>query len=96
MKHILFDFKKCSSDILDNELYIKFSLEGAAEVAGCKILKVETHKFEPQGVTAYALLAESHMSIHTWPEKGIVGVNSVVLLVYHVLLVPSYRNDLDT
>ena len=71
MKHILFDFKKCSSDILDNELYIKFSLEGAAEVAGCKILKIETHKFEPQGVTAYALLAESHMSIHTWPEKGI-------------------------
>ena len=71
MKHILFDFKKCSSDILDNELYIKFSLEGAAEVAGCKILKVETHKFEPQGVTGYALLAESHMSIHTWPEKGI-------------------------
>ena len=54
MKHILFDFKKCSSDILDNELYIKFSLEGAAEVAGCKILKVETHKFEPQGVTGYA------------------------------------------
>ena len=71
MKHILFDFKKCSSDILDNELYIKFSLEGAAEVAGCKILKVETRKFEPQGVTGYALLAESHMSIHTWPEKGI-------------------------
>ena len=71
MKHILFDFKKCSSDILDNELYIKFSLEGAAEVAGCKILKIETHKFEPQGVTGYALLAESHMSIHTWPEKNV-------------------------
>ena len=71
MKHVLFDFEKCSSDILDNELYIKFSLEGAAEIAGCKILKVETHKFEPQGVTGYALLAESHMSIHTWPEKGI-------------------------
>ena len=29
------------------------------------------HKFEPQGVTGYALLADSHISIHTWPEKGV-------------------------
>jgi len=57
MKHILFDFEKCSFDILDNELYIKFSLEGAAELAGCKILKVETHKFEPQGVTAICFIS---------------------------------------
>ena len=71
MKHILFDLKKCPFDTLDNELYVKFSLQGAAEVAGCKLLKVETHKFEPQGVTGYALLAESHISMHTWPEKGI-------------------------
>ena len=71
MKHILFDLKKCPFDFLDNELYVKFSLQGAAEVAGCELLKVETHKFEPQGVTGYALLAESHISIHTWPERGL-------------------------
>ena len=56
---------------MDDENFIKESLEEASKEAKCEILKVETHKFEPQGVTGYALLAESHISMHTWPEKGI-------------------------
>tara|TARA_B100001113_G_scaffold117504_1_gene95964 strand:+ start:184 stop:516 length:333 start_codon:yes stop_codon:yes gene_type:complete len=71
VKHILFDLKKCSPELLDDENFIKESLEEASKEANCEILKVETHKFEPQGVTGYALLAESHISIHTWPEKGL-------------------------
>ena len=71
MKHILFDLKKCPFDLLDDESFIQDTLTEASKIAKCQILKVETHKFEPQGVTGYALLAESHISIHTWPEKGI-------------------------
>ena len=71
MKHILFDLSKCSPKLLDDETFIKDSLTEASKAAKCEILKVETHKFQPQGVTGYALLAESHISIHTWPEKGI-------------------------
>ena len=72
MKHILFDLKECSpTNLLDDEEYIKETLIEASKIAKIEVLKVETHKFEPQGVTGYALLAESHMSIHTWPEKGI-------------------------
>tara|TARA_Y100001978_G_C23482349_1_gene332237 strand:- start:253 stop:594 length:342 start_codon:yes stop_codon:yes gene_type:complete len=71
MKHILFDLKKCSSKLLDDENFIKESLEEASKEAKCEVLKIETHKFEPQGVTGYALLAESHISIHTWPERGV-------------------------
>ena len=33
-------------------------------------LDISSHKFDPHGVTAIALLAESHISIHTWPENG--------------------------
>ena len=33
------------------------------------------HRFEPQGVTGLALLAESHISIHTWPESGYAAVD---------------------
>ena len=71
MKHILFDLKKCSFELLNDENFIKESLKEAANKAKCEVLKIETHKFEPQGITAYALLAESHISIHTWPEKGV-------------------------
>ena len=72
MKHILFDLKDClSNHLLDDEEYVKESLKLASEAAGCEILKIDSHKFDPQGVTAYALLAESHISIHTWPEKNV-------------------------
>ena len=69
MKHTLFDLKECLfKTLLDDEEYIKESLKVAAEKADCKILNVYTHKFEPQGVTGFAMLAESHLSIHTWPQ----------------------------
>ena len=71
MKHILFDLIDCPYDLLNEEEFIKDSLINASIVAKSKYLKVETHKFEPQGITGYALLTDSHMSIHTWPEKNI-------------------------
>ena len=71
MKHILFELEGCPFSTLDDEEHIKFCLLHASEVSHSKVLKIETHKFEPQGVTGFALLAESHLSIHTWPEKGV-------------------------
>ena len=71
MKHILFDLLDCPFDLLNEEEFIKDSLINASIVAKSPYLKVETHKFEPQGVTGYALLAESHISIHTWPEDNL-------------------------
>ena len=56
---------------LDDEEYVKETLIEATKIAKLELLKVDTHKFQPHGVTGYALLAESHMSIHTWPEDGI-------------------------
>jgi len=44
-----------------------------AEAAKVTVLKISKHKFEPQGFTILALLAESHISFHTFPEKGIIS-----------------------
>ena len=44
-----------------------------SKVAKVTVLEVFKHKFEPQGFTILALLAESHMSFHTFPEKGIIS-----------------------
>ena len=42
---------------------------------GATVLNLISNKFEPQGVTAIALLAESHLSIHTWPEAHYSAVD---------------------
>ena len=43
-----------------------------AKKAKVTVLEISKHKFEPQGFTIVVLLAESHMSFHTFPEKGII------------------------
>ena len=70
MKHILFTLKGCPFHVLNDEAYIRGVLFNAAEISHSTLLNVASHKFEPHGVTAVALLAESHISIHTWPEDG--------------------------
>ena len=42
----------------------------AATATGATVLEVVSHRFAPQGVTVLALLAESHASLHTYPERG--------------------------
>lgn len=70
MKHILFTLKGCKYGLLDDESHIRNVLANAANLAESTLLDISSHKFSPHGVTAIALLAESHISIHTWPENG--------------------------
>ena len=44
-----------------------------AKAANVTILNISKYKFEPQGFTILALLAESHISFHTFPENGIIS-----------------------
>jgi S-adenosylmethionine decarboxylase len=69
-KHYLLNLYGCPFDLLDNERFLLDLIEIAAESSGATILQTISKKFEPQGVTIVSLLAESHISIHTWPEEG--------------------------
>ena len=71
MKHLLFTLRECPFNTLNDECLIREHLKIAAQQSLSTLLDITSHKFEPQGVTAVALLSESHISIHTWPEKGI-------------------------
>ena len=71
MKHILFTLKECDSKLLDDEVYVKEIVAMAASVCRSSLLAINSYKFMPQGVTCVAMLAESHISIHTWPEKSL-------------------------
>lgn len=70
MKHILFTLKECNEVFLDDEKYIRDVVYHSSLKCQSTLLALNSHKFEPQGVTCVAMLAESHISIHTWPEKG--------------------------
>ena len=68
-KHYLLELYRCDYEKLNDESFLRCTLNNAAKFANAKVLNLISNKFEPQGVTAIALLAESHMSIHTWPES---------------------------
>ena len=70
MKHILFTLKDCSIELLDDREFIRMLLYKTTKECKATLLHLAVHKFEPQGVTGFAMLAESHISVHTWPEKG--------------------------
>ena len=71
MQHILFELRGCPSELLDDSEFVVLALQVSAVHAKSKLIDINFHKFEPQGVTGLALLADSHISIHTWPEKGL-------------------------
>jgi len=74
-KHYLLNLYGCSFVLLDDEQYLIELLENAAEASGATVLQTISKKFDPQGVTVVSLLAESHISIHTWPEEGRASVD---------------------
>lgn len=73
--HIIIDFWDCDPVILNDEGFLKDALKEAAQAAGATVMNVQSQKFEDQGLTAFAILAESHISIHTWPEEQYAGVD---------------------
>jgi S-adenosylmethionine decarboxylase len=74
-KHCILELYDCDSSRLDDEAFLRDAITAAAKRAGATLLNLITHRFEPQGVTGLALLAESHISIHTWPESGYAAVD---------------------
>jgi S-adenosylmethionine decarboxylase len=55
---------------LDDEARIEQAFRDCVGTCGATLLHIHTHKFTPQGVSGVAVLAESHISVHTWPEIG--------------------------
>ena len=74
-KHCILELYGCDGAKLDDESFLRTTITNAAQRAGATLLQLITHRFDPQGVTGLALLAESHISIHTWPESGYAAVD---------------------
>jgi len=73
--HIVCELSGCRQDLLTNVDDVQKIMENAARESNAQILKVVFHRFQPQGVSGVVVLAESHISIHTWPEAGYAAVD---------------------
>ncbi len=72
--HLLIDLYGASR--LTDLDHVRQALVDAAAASGATLLDVRLHSFgEQAGVTGVALLAESHISIHTWPEQGFAALD---------------------
>ena len=74
-KHLILEIYGCNYEKLNDEPYLRYQLNSAAKQANALVLNIISNKFEPYGVTAIALLAESHVSIHTWPESKYAAID---------------------
>ena len=75
-QHLLADLHGVDGALLTGAAEIDALLRDAARGAGATILHSHFHSFGPQqGVTGVLLLAESHISIHTWPEVGFAAID---------------------
>lgn len=73
--HLLCEYYECDSNQIDNIDIISDALISAANKCKVTILEKSFHKFSPQGVSGVVVIAESHISIHTWPEHNYAAVD---------------------
>lgn len=70
MNHILVDIHKASSHELNNAKKLETCCLEFVESIGMTVIHSYGHGFSPQGASVNIMLAESHLSLHTWPERG--------------------------
>lgn len=71
---LIADLYGCTDKINDMAA-IKEAAHSAIEYVGANIVEECIHKFEPIGVTYFAVISTSHFSIHTWPEYGYAAID---------------------
>lgn len=74
-RHILLEAYGCNVDLLEDVDSVEQIMTGAALAAGAEVREVTFHQFSPQGVSGVVVIAESHLTIHTWPEFGYAAID---------------------
>ncbi len=74
-KHLLLELRDCNREVLDDLSFLQNTLVSTAQEAGATVVGKHFHRFAPQGVSGAVLIAESHLSLHTWPEYGYAAVD---------------------
>lgn len=92
--HVLLDAWGAPFPVLNDVERVRGALEATVEAARLTLLDQKLRQFEPQGVTALALLAESHLAIHTWPEHGAFAADLFHCGELPLQEIPTLMNEL--
>ncbi|GIP30054.1 S-adenosylmethionine decarboxylase proenzyme [Paenibacillus sp. J23TS9] len=74
-RHVAVDTWGVDFDMLNDAEFLQAQMVEAAEACGATVMSVQSKQFEPQGATVLVLLSESHLSIHTYPERGFAAID---------------------
>ena len=74
-EHILVEIKSAPAEGLNHLESLKQAIIGVLKQANLTVVAIQGHQFAPQGVSVVAVLSESHLSIHTWPELGYAALD---------------------
>ncbi|MBQ7567302.1 adenosylmethionine decarboxylase [bacterium] len=73
--HIITELSGCNTAKLCDLEGVRAALTEAAERAHTNVIDISLHRFEPHGVSGVAVISESHISVHTWPELGYAALD---------------------
>lgn len=73
--HLLVELRECNPDIIKNLAKVRNALVSAAKEAKATIVNVSFHEFNPFGISGVVVIAESHLTIHTWPEYAYAAID---------------------
>jgi S-adenosylmethionine decarboxylase len=74
-EHYICDLSGCDIDLLYDSEHARDLFFGAVKKSGLTIIEEGFYKFSPHGFTCFLLLAESHASLHAWPEYGYCAID---------------------
>jgi len=74
-RHTTADFYGCRKEVLNDMNLLQNLLSQAINSANLKMLNIQSHQFEPEGITVMGLLTDGHLAIHTYPELGFAAID---------------------
>lgn len=74
-RHVLAELTGCPAVFLNDPAGLEKCFRRCAEEGGAKLVSSHFHHFSPQGVSGVVVIAESHITVHTWPEHGYAAVD---------------------
>ncbi|MGB1205262.1 MAG: polyamine aminopropyltransferase [Chitinophagales bacterium] len=74
-RHILVELYNCSTEAMNDAVYIEQSMVAAAKEAKATVINSTFHHFSPFGVSGVVVIQESHLAIHTWPEYNYAAID---------------------